>query len=325
MRYFIIINPGSGGGSREKIKKILGIFHKNKFEFDYKLTDTLDDAYTLSAWGNKKGYEVIVAVGGDGTINRVINGFYDTLGRRISGSKLGVIHTGTSPDLCKSYNVQLDLEQAVNTVLVGKSHQISIGKITYYSVYDKGLEGQPLNKGSVKVQTSYFACCANIGLGASVARQANSGIRKYIGDFAGTFVSLLKTLLKYQPGNFAVTFDGQEQIFVNVYNIAVGKTTYIASGIKVKNQLSLRDSRFYTLIIKDIRFSDLAGVIRKIYSGKRFGNNKTMSLRYASSIEVYGNNRNPELEFDGDPRGFLPCVIETARDPLDLICEVHDE
>ena len=327
MRYFLIMNPGSGGGSRKKIQKILAFFHKNRLEFDYKLTDTLEDAYTLSVEGNKKGYDVIVAVGGDGTINRVINGFYDLLGRRISNSKLGVIHTGTSPDLCKSYKVPLDIEQALNTVLAGKSEKIPIGKITYTAVDDKELEGLPLSKETEKghVQTSYFACCANIGLGASVARSANSGIRNYIGDFAGTFVSLIKTLLKYQPSTFLVHFDGQKQVLENVYNIAVGKTTYIASGIKVKNQLTLGDNRFYTLIIKDIGFGDWAGVIRKLYSGKRFANNKTMSLQYASSIEVYGNSRNPELEFDGDPRGFLPCVIETAQDPLDLICEVHDE
>jgi len=325
MKYLLIMNPGSGGGSREKVKKILAIFHRTNVDFDYKLTDTLEDAYILSVEGNKKGYETIVAVGGDGTINRVINGFYDSLGKRISNSKLGVIHTGTSPDLCKSYNIPLNIEQALDTILAGKSEKISLGKITYTAIYDKGLEGLPLSKENKHVQTSYFACCANIGLGASVARNANSGIRSYIGDFAGTFVSLIKTLFKYQPGNFTVSFDGQKQVLVNVYNIAVGKTTFIASGVKVKNQLTPEDSRFYTLLIKDIGIADWAGVIRKIYSGKSFANNKTMSLQYASLIAVHGNNRNPELEFDGDPRGFLPCVIETARDQLDLICEVHDE
>ena len=331
MRFFLIMNPGSGGGSRQKVNKILAVFRQNNLEFDYKLTDTLEDAYTLSVEGNSKGYETIVAVGGDGTINRVINGFYDSLGRRTSSSKLGIIHTGTSPDLCKSYNIPLEIDQALNTVFAGNSNQISIGKITYTCTYDKGLEGlplpslQPQSKMNGNEQTSYFACCANIGLGASVARSANSGIRNYIGDFAGTFLSLIKTLLQYRSANFSVSLDGQLQVFEKVYNIAVGKTTYIASGIKVKNQLTHRDNRFYTLIIKDIGFADWVGVIRKIYSGKRFVNNNTMSLRYASSIEVYGNRINPEVEFDGDPRGYLPCVIETARDPLDLICEVHDE
>lgn len=328
MRYFLIMNPGSGGGSKKKIEKILAIFQQNGLEFDYKLTETLEDAYTLSVEGNTKGYDKIVAVGGDGTINRVINGFYDATGRRISSSKLGVIHTGTSPDLCKSYNIPLNIDQALNTVFAGKSQQISIGKITYTCAYDQGLEGlplQPLGKINRNVQTSYFACCANIGLGASVARSANSGIRKYIGDYAGTFVSLIKTLFKYKPNHFSVSFDGQSEVLDKVYNIAVGKTMYIASGIKVKNQLTLGDRRFYALIIKDIGVTDWVGVLRKLYSGKRLANTKTMSLQYASSIEVYGNSKNPELEFDGDPRGFLPCVIETALDPLDLICEVHDE
>jgi len=331
MRYFLIMNPGSGGGSQEKVEKILAFFHSNRLKYDYTLTDTLEDAYTLSVEGNRKGYDVIVAVGGDGTINRVINGFYDIEGRRISSSKLGVIHTGTSPDLCKSYNIPMGIEQALKTMLVGKTQQISIGKITYAGTYDKRLDGQPLHSLQSlsntrdNVQTSYFACCANIGLGASVARGANSGIRHYIGDYAGTFVSLIKTLLKYRPNHFSVSLDGQVQVLTKVYNIAVGKTTYIASGIKVNNQLTLGDHRFYSLIIQDIGLADCIGVLRKLYSGKKFTNNKTMSLKYASLIEVYGNSKNPEVEFDGDPRGFLPCVIETARDPIDLICEVRDE
>ncbi|MHB8126016.1 MAG: diacylglycerol/lipid kinase family protein [Desulfitobacteriaceae bacterium] len=320
------MNPGSDGErSREKIKQILTFFNKNNLDFDFKLTDTLEDAYHISVEVNKNGYGIIIVVGGDGTINRVINGFYDPWGRRISGSKLAVIHTGTSPDFCKSYNVPLQIDLALNTILKGKSAKISIGKITYSCVYDKKLEGQPLTKNNEKVQTDFFTCCANIGLGASVARSANSGIRKYIGDFAGTFVSLLKTLLNYKSGNFSVCFDGQQQVLENVYNIAVGKTTYIASGIKLKNDLSPDESRFYILMIKDLGFTDLPGVIRKIYSGKRFVNNNMMSLQYSRAIEVYGSSRNPELEFDGDPRGFLPCVIETAPDPLDLICEVNDE
>lgn len=326
MRYFLIMNPASGGEkSRDKFKKILAVLSKNSIDFDYKLTETLEDAYSLSVEANKNGCDVIIAVGGDGTINRVINGFYDPWGRRISTSKLAVIHTGTSPDFCKSYNIPLETDQALKTVLAGKSTKIAIGKITYASVYDKGLDGQPLSRENENAQTGYFACCANMGLGASVARRANGGIRKYLGDLAGTFVSLVKALLNYQPGSFSVSIDGQKQALENVYNIAVGKTTYIASGIKVKNDLSSGDKRFYNLVIKEIGFTDWPGVIRKIYSGKRFVNNSAMSLQYSRVTEIYGSSRNHEVEFDGDPRGFLPCIIETAPDPLDLICEVYDE
>lgn len=313
MRYFLIMNPGSDGGkSRKKLNKILTSFTNKGISFDYELTNTLEDAYHLSLMANEKGYEVIVAVGGDGTINRVLNGFYDSEGRRNSDSKLAVIHTGTSPDFCKSYGIPFKLNRALETVLTENTTKILPGKITYTSCHDGSLE------------TSYFACCANFGLGASIARIANSGVRKYLGDLMGTFYALLQTLFNYHSDSFIVSLDGQERLLENVYNISVGKTTYIASGIKVHNDLSARDTRFYNLIVQDPGWAGWVGVIRKIYSGKSFTNDNSMTLLYAHIIKVYGNSKNSDLEFDGDPRGFLPCAIEAAREPLDLICEVSD-
>lgn len=313
MSYFLIMNPGSNGGkSRQKFNKIWTTFTSNGISFDYELTNTLEDAYRLSVKANNKGYEVIVAVGGDGTINRVLNGFYDAQGRRNSVSKLAVIHTGTSPDFCKSYGIPLEINHALGIVLAGNSTKILPGKITYTSCPG----GLP--------ETSYFGCCANFGLGAAVARIANSGVRKYLGDFMGTLYALLKTLFNYRSGDFTISLDRKERLLEKVYNISVGRTTYIASGIKVHNDLSARDTRFYNLIVQDPGWAGWVGVIRRLYSGQSFTKHHSMTLAYAQTIEVYGSNKNAEVEFDGDPRGFLPCVIEAAREPLDLICEVQD-
>ena len=320
MRYLLILNPGSRGGkSQANFERIFSFLQAHRAEFDYKLTKTPEDAYTFSAEGNKKGYDVIVAVGGDGTINRVLNGFYDSKGNRISKAKLAVIHTGTSPDFCKSYDLPLEIPQALRAVLEGNSIKIPVGKIMHMGEYDKRLDGRPLSLDHVHLQTSYFACCANIGLGASVARGANSGIRDSIGDLAGTFVSLIKNLFAYQPVDVSICVDGKNQVYEKVYNIFIGKTTYIASGIKIKNKLLLNDSRFYTLVIKNIGPTNWLRVLRKLYRAEEFVNNNIMSMQYVQKIEVYGSGKNNELEFDGDPRGFLPCMIESALDPLDVI------
>ncbi|AET67673.1 sphingosine/diacylglycerol kinase-like enzyme [Desulfosporosinus orientis DSM 765] len=322
MKYFFILNPGSGGGkSRRRFEEIFAFLQQHRLQYDYKLTTSLEDAYTLSAEGNLKGYDVIVAVGGDGTINRVINGFYDSQGKRISRAKLAVIHTGTSPDLCKSYHVPLKLDQALEVILKGRSMEIPIARLTYAREYDPKLDGRPLDGNPERVQRDYFACCANIGIGAAVAKDANSGIRKYLGDFAGTLVSVIKNLLTYRGREFTLCIDGKEQVFNKAFNIFVGKTMYIASGIKVKKHLNLNDRRFYILVIHSIGLVNWLPVLRKLYSGKEFGDSRTMSLQYAEKIEVYGSRHNNRLEFDGDPRGFLPCVIETACDPLELICQ----
>lgn len=327
MKYLFILNPGSGGGkSRRRFESIFAFLQQHRVEFDYKLTTALEDAYTLSAEGNLKGYDVIVAVGGDGTINRVINGFYDSQGKRTSGAKLAVIHTGTSPDLCKSYQVPLKLEQALEVILEGKSREIHIAKLTCAREYDPKLDGRSLDglEGNPeRVQRDYFACCASIGIGAAVAKDANSGIRKIMGDFAGTFLAVIKNLLTYRGRELTLCLDGKEQVFDKVCNIFVGKTTYIASGIKVKNRLSPNDRRFYILVIHNLGLVNWLSVLRRLYSGREFVDNRTMSLQYAEKVEVYGSRYNNRLEFDGDPRGFLPCVIETAREPLKLICQAE--
>lgn len=326
MRYFLIFNPGSNGGkSKKKFQRILELFNDSQVHYQYKVTTKLDDAYIYSVEANQQGYDVIAAVGGDGTINRVLNGFYDCNGKRISHSKLSVIYTGTSPDFCKSYRIPLAVEEAIKLVLTGNSKPIQVGKIIHAKTYNKALDDKPIDIDDENTVTRYFACCANFGIGAHVARNANSGIRKYIGDTAGTFISLLKTLISHQPCDLVIKLDNQIQKGSRIFNLSVGRTTYIASGIKVNNDLSTDDKRFYNLLVKNMKLSNWINVFKILYSGKKFNNQDIISLQYAKTIEIYGNSKNPELEFDGDPRGFLPCHIEAAQDPLDLICEGYNE
>lgn len=319
MKYLLIMNPGSKGGtSLSKFKKIKDIFDKENVYYDFKTTSSLDDAYEFSAEGNKQGYDVIIAVGGDGTINRVINGFFDENGNKIGKSKLGVIYTGTSPDFCKSYSIPLDIRKAVYVILKNKSIQIDIGKIKMCREFDHSLEQRSINE-SNNAFTQYFACCMNIGIGPTLARYANSGIRKKLGDLLGTFLSLLKTLKYYKPSNFIIIKDGNIDICSNTYNISIGKTFHIASGIKVKNNLRQGDKKFYYLTIQNVRLSNLINVLKRIYSGKEIKNDDVVSLNYCEQIEIYGNNMCFEIEFDGDTIGFLPCRVELADDKLDVI------
>ncbi len=320
MKYLIIINPGSkGGSSLKRSKKIIEILDKEKINYDVKMTHSLEDAYLFSIEGNKKGYDVIATVGGDGTINRVINGFFDERGNRISKAKFGVIYTGTSPDFCKSYDIPLETEEATKILLKNKSIKIDIGKVEFCKTWEKDLQNKSI-KEAKSATTKYFACCMNIGLGPTLARYANSGIRKKVGDFLGTFLSLLKTLSHYKSSTFMVNTDGKLRTYENTYNISIGKTYYIASGIKVKNDLQQGDKYFYVLGIQNVKARNLISVLKKVYSGKIIEEDDAISLNYNKSIEIYGNNESSEVEFDGDPVGFLPCKVEVAKDPLDVIC-----
>ncbi|MCD4818993.1 MAG: diacylglycerol kinase [Candidatus Cloacimonetes bacterium] len=311
--YFFILNPESNHGKSKKYFKYLKkILESKRIEYNYKETNSLQDAYLFSKEANEKRYEIIIAVGGDGTINKVINGFYNENGKRISKAKLGVIHTGTSPDFCKSYGIPNEPFTALNTIFKNYSKKISIAQIEYQD--EKNVR-----------KNGYFACCASLGLGSTVARNANSGIRRYLGDFTGTFISIIKALLLYKASNLFVKLDGKQTIIKQNFNTFIGKTSFIASGIKIHNDLSINDKCLYLLSLKNITWKNVTSGLKSIYSAKPIHSNDIVIFDYANTIEIYKNNINPEIEFDGDPQGFLPCKISIAEDLLEIIVTQETE
>jgi len=315
MRYFLIMNPSSKGGkSRKLFNRIFEALDNRKIEYSYEITNSPDRAYELSKLAGMQNFDVIVAVGGDGTINRVLNGLFDSSGKRISKSRFGVIYTGTSPDFCKSYGIPISLDGAINTLINMHEKEIQIGKIVFSKSDHKGYDQK--TEQMTEKTTQYFACCANIGIGAQVARIANSGIRKYLGDYGGTFIALIRSLISYRPASFKVSIDGVAHRFDRVCNIFIGKTYYVASGLKVRNELECLDDRFYCLVVQNINLINLFGILNAIYTGKQIKNSKAAKLLYGKNIEISGMS---EIEFDGDPAGFLPCSIEMATDTIRLI------
>ena len=315
MKCLLILNPGSHAGrSRKKFDRIFRLLTVAGIRYDSRITRSLKDAYDISLEMNGKGYDAIIAVGGDGTINAVINGFFNNEGVRRSGTKFGVIYTGTSPDFCKSYNIPTNLKKAVERIITGKTIKIPIGKIILsFNNTGTGSGAGELNG------VRYFACCANIGLGAALARRANSGIRKGLGDFAGTFVSLIATLIFYKANSFVRVVDGKTEKIERMFNTSVGLTPFIASGIKIHHIPEKHPGMFYCMTVKQLKPGHILRLLKKVYSGKPFSNSNYLSIVYYSKIEFYKNDLNPELEFDGDPAGYLPCKIEIAKDTLDLL------
>lgn len=309
MKYFLVLNPGSHSGrSRKTFNRLFGMLEAEGIEYDYRETRSLDDARKISGEMNGKGQDAIIAVGGDGTINGVINGFYDHEGRRISQTKFGVIYTGTSPDFCKSYNIPVKLDQAVSRLADPRVVSIPVGRITLSE-----------NTAAESPVVRYFACCANIGLGAALARRANGGVRKLLGDKAGTFLSLIITLFSYRANPFSRTMDGNIEKLERMQNTSVGLTPYIASGIKISQDPQQKPGTFYCMTVKDLKLKQLIPLINKVYAGKPFANTNYLSVAYCSEVKFDFNELNPEVEFDGDPAGYLPCTITLAKDPLDLI------
>ncbi len=311
---FLILNPGAHSGrSQRSFEKIIQLFGGRDLEVNYYRTDSLKDALSGSRQAHIDGYKTIVAVGGDGTINAVINSFYDQAGCLLSPSKFGVIYTGTSPDFNKSYHIPTKIEDAVDSILQGRSRPIPVGRITFGSPNSVNVEAR-----SFPSQVRYFACCANIGLGAQLARRANSGIRHRAGDFLGTLLSLTGLLVRFKSFPLTMKEEELQTLHTNLINLSIGITPFIASGIRVPVQSIDEERKFYKLTVQNLKLTHILPLLRKVYSGKPFENNDYLQLSFTREIAL-SSAQPVEIEADGDPIGFLPCTITLALEDLPLI------
>jgi diacylglycerol kinase family enzyme len=318
MRYFVVANPHARDGrSRRKVDRLRARLQATGARHDWATCEGLDHARVLSAEANRAGYDVVVAAGGDGTINRVLNGFFDPEGRRISRARMGVVYTGTSPDFCRSHRIPTGFEAALATLLAGVARPVSVGRIVYHAI-PAGAAAAGAAGGE---KSACFACCANVGLGAALARLANGGVRKYAGDWLGTLASLLQVLRRHRPGTVTVTLDGKSRTLTGVYDVAVGKTFHVASGLKVRHALASRDDRLYVVCLQHLTWCSLGRALMTLYGGRPIGQYRGLSLDYARQVSVASADDGLEVEFDGDPAGWCPCRVETAPDPLELLTE----
>ena len=304
MNYFLIYNPTSRQGkSKKDFDKIITILKNKDINFDYSITKQKDGAISLAKQVSKD-YDVIVAVGGDGTICEVITGI---MSRKKPLPKLGVMHIGTSPDFNRFHNIPVKIEQAMNTLLKGKTKKIDIGKISHLD----------LNK---KNTISYFGSSVNVGLGPNIASKSNGRYREYLGDLLGTLLSTLVSLTQYKKSDFRLKVDDNDRLLKNVINITIGKDPYIASGMRIPLDMDPDNGKMYILSITGRSKISLLLNLWRLYIGNIL-NSSDAKLEYCKIIKLSDNKINPKIEFDGDFRGYLPATIEILPTALEVITD----
>ncbi|HQG29475.1 MAG TPA: acylglycerol kinase family protein, partial [Candidatus Ozemobacteraceae bacterium] len=113
-RYFLVLNPSSRSfQARHSWPLLFETLDARGVDYDFALTRGDGDAVRLARQAARDGFEVVVAVGGDGTINEVVNGLFDAESRTALAA-FGVIYTGTSPDFCGYHGIPLDTVAAVD-------------------------------------------------------------------------------------------------------------------------------------------------------------------------------------------------------------------
>lgn len=307
VKYHLILNPRSNSGkAAKKFETIFRLMTNSGLAFNFSFAETYQDIRDASSAASNGECDVVVAVGGDGTINAAINGMYGNDGMFPEGKMFGVIYTGTSPDFCRSYGVPQKLQEAIEVLRQRKTRKIRIGSIDLFTDPDQE-----------RKERRYFSCCASIGVGAMVAEKANR-YRKYAGDLPGTLGAIFSSLASYHPKEITLEISGKTMHFERVTNLFIGRTKYIASGLKAPQAIPDEDNRFYILCVNNLTMRRLPGLLKMLYSGD-FRNSAVMNIQYSDSVSVNALNQPARIEFDGDAAGYTPCNIRPASSFLSLI------
>ncbi len=295
----LIMNPGSRSGrGQRRWPQWQDLLRKAGMAIDPRITESMAHARDLA---DDAAADTVVAVGGDGTINAVLDGLLQS---ERPDRPMGILYAGTSPDFCRFHGIPTDPLDALHTLLHGRTRRVDAARITWTDAAGRTACG-------------HFGCSANIGLGAAIARRAN-GLRRLLGDAPGTGLAALSAVLRAAPLPLRVQVDGGTPREVPRMNhLAILKNPALASGLKLSLPLQPDDGTLIVVALAGLSPFALLRLLPGFYTGRAVAH-PALSQQRAHRVRVDGPP-GTEVEFDGDPHGFLPVTVEILPRALTLL------
>lgn len=305
-KVFIIMNPNAGAQSRKfhlgrfllGIKKIqsshktkealmagiISVFESHHIQASGAFTQSKGHATELAKRAVEDGADAVVAVGGDGTINEVINGMANTK------VMLGVIPYGTANVFGLSFNIPMDVELACLTIINATPMPIDLGRIN----------------------GTYFACMAGVGFDAFVIQKADKTLKKLFGALSYVVVAMWEAL-RYRFYPILLTTDNDSSS-IQGYFLIISNTKYYGGNLIVAPDASPTDGQLDACIFTG------KGLLHMIWFGiqmklGRVKKSKHVRVVQCSSIRIrkFGNH---SIHADAEYIGEAPAKITIAPKAL---------
>jgi diacylglycerol kinase (ATP) len=292
----VIVNPESNQGRTRRrwteIKEGLRHFVK---EFRYDFTERPFEAIELTRAAIKDGSELIIGVGGDGTMHEIANGFYEDARIINPETSLGIVPAGTGCDLTKSLNIPARLKDALKVITEAPSARIDVGRAMFRSP-----SGAPMER--------FFLNIADFGIGGEVVRKVN---QRRLERRASSYVRcLVETMLQYRNKKLGLRVDGRDLPEGEYLIGAVANGRIFGKGMKVAPQARLDDGLFDTVLVKGMRFLEFCRHGWKLINGSHLSVPKISLIRGRRVEAVSRAEEEVLLELDGEQLGTLPASFE---------------
>ncbi len=290
----VVLNPTAGGG---KTLKILPRVHASlsalNRPYHVYLTTGAGDGRDAAARLASEGASVVIAVGGDGTVQEVAIGLHES-GTRVP---LGVVPAGNGSDFARTIGASTKIEDAIAKATAGNVRSIDAGLATF----DDGT-------------SRLFTNIAGLGFDSLVAERAHR--TKFLpGANLPYLAAALVTLIGYKNIDATIVIDGAtidtKAVFIQIAN---GK--YMGGGYKIAPTADLEDGMLDLALVGDLSKPDLLKTLPKVYSGRHAGHPKFRLIR-AKSIRVE-TARAARVQLDGELFGSSPVTFSVLPGALML-------
>jgi diacylglycerol kinase (ATP) len=241
-----------------------------------------------------EGAELLVVVGGDGSVHEVVNGIAER-----DGIELAVIPRGTGWDFARSLGLPRKIDRAIEVALSGRTRTIDLGRANYRLW--AGGEGESL-----------FANVASAGMSGAIAQRAND-TSKAFGGKASYIWATFAVFARWSNNEITVSVDGETRR-ARMHDVIVANGPYIGGGMKIAPDAEPDDGSFDVLLIGDISKRDLVLTMPKIFRGTHLPHPKAELLR-GTQVSVDAPEPLP-IELDGEQPGTTPARFEVVPQAL---------
>lgn len=282
--YLFIVNPASGKGKPlDRLKLIKEFMEDRGCNYRIALTEGIGHAKLLAMDADE---DVIVAVGGDGTINEIANGLIDC------NKTIGLLPSGTGNDFIRSLDIPSDPLSALETIIGGKTREINLGML----------------------QDMYFVNVASVGLDAHIADKVR-GIKKYFTGTKAYVLALIKGLITYKTINLTIEVNGSKRMVDTMLMAFCNGKTY-GGGMKIAPMADFNDDMLDICIVKKMSKLKLFVLFPSIFQGNHLRYKEVEALR-ANNILIHTNEKL-KANVDGE-------IIEVSGEDYGISFGISDK
>jgi len=308
LRTVFIINPTAGGSRKDSLrKKLIANIARTYPDSPIEMTKNSAEAEHAVRMYLQKGFECIAAVGGDGTLNSVLQGFFRDLdGTPVKeGASLTVIPFGTGGDFRKTLGIESDPIAALS-LLKGEDTKPCDAGIVEYTTF----EG--------KKEKRYFLNITSFGISGLVDKYVLESSKRFGGTIT-FFVSTIKAFMKYKKSHILVEVDGIESIIQKCLLVVVANGKFFGSGMQIAPDANISDGIFNIVTIAEFGMKDFLKYGTKLYGGEKVHNPQvTYTSGRKISIIPQTNSDIMYMDMDGEPIGKIPANIQILPSAIRL-------